>query len=243
MGMKSGGDPGPRRAAGYAAALVRHGARLSTLADGAWLAMRSRGGRLPPEEFYYRQDYLWAKIETDVFCRLVELDRLDFGSLIYTLTDSLGRKYWRYYERGLFGGEPSPEVKRYGEVIPGAYRLVDQGIARLARRVGPAGFFAVISDHGVGAATTEGILLLHGAGVRRGAEIPASSVLDLVPTALTLLGLPVGADMDGRVLDAALEPSYLAAHPVTVIATYDTPENLPRLTAEPEKEMPPDVIK
>jgi hypothetical protein len=42
--------------------------------------------------------------------------------------------------------------------------------------------------------------------------------LDLTPTLLTLLGLPVGRDMDGVVLESLLEPQL----PVTYVETHDT---------------------
>lgn len=50
----------------------------------------------------------------------------------------------------------------------------------------------------------KGMLMLYGAGVERGGRIAESSTLDLAPTMLTLLGLPVPAQMTGRVLGEAL---------------------------------------
>ena len=49
------------------------------------------------------------------------------------------------------------------------------------------------------------------------------SVVDMTPTLLAALGLPVGEDMDGAVLTEVLSPDHLARHPVRQIATY-TPE-------------------
>ncbi len=50
----------------------------------------------------------------------------------------------------------------------------------------------------------KGMLILYGAGVERGASIETSNNLDIAPTILTLLGLPVPAEMTGRVLSEAL---------------------------------------
>ena len=47
------------------------------------------------------------------------------------------------------------------------------------------------------------------------------SIYDIAPTVLTLLGLPVPADSDGRVLVEILEPGFLAEHPVTTLPSYD----------------------
>jgi hypothetical protein len=66
----------------------------------------------------------------------------------------------------------------------------------------------------------EGVVVLKGPGVRKGQRISAS-VLDVVPTLLALLGMPVGEDMDGRVITEAIRPEYLKQHPVTMVPTYD----------------------
>jgi hypothetical protein len=50
-----------------------------------------------------------------------------------------------------------------------------------------------------------GLIILRGAGVRRGAQLGECTNLDLAPTMLHLLGLPIPAHMRGRVLEEALE--------------------------------------
>ncbi len=49
----------------------------------------------------------------------------------------------------------------------------------------------------------EGMLLLHGSGIR-GGLISETNNLDIAPTILTLLGISVPAEMKGRVMDSAL---------------------------------------
>jgi predicted AlkP superfamily phosphohydrolase/phosphomutase len=51
----------------------------------------------------------------------------------------------------------------------------------------------------------EGIFIAQGSGIRSGAELPEASILDLGPTILQLLGEPVPAIMDGRVLMEAFD--------------------------------------
>jgi hypothetical protein len=46
----------------------------------------------------------------------------------------------------------------------------------------------------------DGMLLLYGPGIRRGGHIASCNNLDLAPTLLTLLGLPVPPELKGRVL-------------------------------------------
>jgi hypothetical protein len=50
-----------------------------------------------------------------------------------------------------------------------------------------------------------GLVILRGAGIRRGAQLDECTNLDLAPTMLHLLGLPIPAHMKGRVLEEALE--------------------------------------
>jgi hypothetical protein len=41
---------------------------------------------------------------------------------------------------------------------------------------------------------------MKGAGIKKDERIYGATLLDVTPTVLTLMGLPVGEDMDGRVL-------------------------------------------
>ncbi len=79
--------------------------------------------------------------------------------------------------------------------------------------------------HGEAAAwhARDGMVLFAGKDIRKGGRILGATVLDLVPTLLALYGMPVGEDMDGKILTAALAEEFLAGHPMTAIATYDTP--------------------
>jgi predicted AlkP superfamily phosphohydrolase/phosphomutase len=49
-------------------------------------------------------------------------------------------------------------------------------------------------------------------------------VLDVTPTVLALLGIPVGKDMGGKVLEQLIDEGFLRDHPVRFVATHDTAE-------------------
>ena len=66
----------------------------------------------------------------------------------------------------------------------------------------------------------DGIFIAAGGPIRSGVSVSAS-VLDVTPTILALLGMPVADDMKGRVLKEILEPDFLARHPVRTIASYE----------------------
>jgi predicted AlkP superfamily phosphohydrolase/phosphomutase len=60
----------------------------------------------------------------------------------------------------------------------------------------------------------EGVFLAIGPGIRRGALVDGARIIDITPTILYALGLPVPEDLDGRVLTEAFTSEYLAANPV-----------------------------
>ena len=45
----------------------------------------------------------------------------------------------------------------------------------------------------------------------------ASRIIDLAPTILHLMRLPIPSNMDGNVLEQALTTAYIDAHPVRVV--------------------------
>jgi len=68
----------------------------------------------------------------------------------------------------------------------------------------------------------DGIIIMSGENIRKGTHISNASVLDVTPTILALLGIPVAQDMDGRVLSEAISPEWQKRNPITYIASYDT---------------------
>jgi predicted AlkP superfamily phosphohydrolase/phosphomutase len=70
------------------------------------------------------------------------------------------------------------------------------------------------AEAGGGRHRPEGILLVAGPNVRRGAAIEGARLIDIAPTILYVLGLPIPVDMDGRVLLDLFNPGYAAANPV-----------------------------
>jgi predicted AlkP superfamily phosphohydrolase/phosphomutase len=70
-----------------------------------------------------------------------------------------------------------------------------------------------------------GIVGLMGKGIRPGSHIVDAGILDITPTILYALGMPVGRDMHGRVLTGAFESDFLRNNPVQFIPTYETGEH------------------
>jgi tetratricopeptide (TPR) repeat protein len=108
-------------------------------------------------------------------------------------------------------------------VVNGAYRFHDMMLQTLLELAGPEATVLLVSDHGfhsdhlrprgipdepAGPAVQHrnfGIVALKGAHIKQDERIYGATLLDVTPTILTLFGLPVGEDMDGRVLVQAFE--------------------------------------
>jgi predicted AlkP superfamily phosphohydrolase/phosphomutase len=80
-----------------------------------------------------------------------------------------------------------------------------------------------------------GIFLAQGTGVvRQDRTVAGARIIDLAPTILHLLGVPVPEDMDGQVLEDIFTPGYLAQNPVRSEAVAATPAPV----WQPEEENP-----
>jgi predicted AlkP superfamily phosphohydrolase/phosphomutase len=60
----------------------------------------------------------------------------------------------------------------------------------------------------------QGLFFVHGQGIRKGREIVGANIIDMAPTILHLLGLPVPKGMEGKVLTEVLEPNVMGLNPV-----------------------------
>ena len=61
----------------------------------------------------------------------------------------------------------------------------------------------------------DGILIMKGPSVQNGRHITNAGIIDIAPTVLYLMGIPVPEDMDGKVIQEAVVPSYLNSHPIS----------------------------
>lgn len=64
-------------------------------------------------------------------------------------------------------------------------------------------------------------IIMAGPHVRRSETIENATALDITPTILSLMDLPVAGDMDGRPIVRAFEPDTWTLHPLTSIDTYE----------------------
>jgi predicted AlkP superfamily phosphohydrolase/phosphomutase len=59
----------------------------------------------------------------------------------------------------------------------------------------------------------DGVFIMAGGPTRRGHAFTGAQIIDVAPTVLYLMGLPIPGDMDGRPLFDAVDPAFVASHP------------------------------
>jgi predicted AlkP superfamily phosphohydrolase/phosphomutase len=125
---------------------------------------------------------------------------------------------------------PSPDERREGrEALERYYAYTDAMIGLLLEHYRPDDLVMVLSDHGFeagseigiltgvhrGEAALDGVLFARGAGLPSGERIDGIGILDVTPTILAWLRLPVGEDMDGR------PAAFVGGERVERVATHD----------------------
>jgi predicted AlkP superfamily phosphohydrolase/phosphomutase/tetratricopeptide (TPR) repeat protein len=158
----------------------------------------------------------------------------DFLAVYYNGIDHFCHAFMHYYPPRMEGiSEEKFEI--YKNVVNGAYRFHDMMLQALLELAGPDVTVVLVSDHGfhsdhlrprgiprepAGPAVQHrqfGIICMKGPHIKHDERIYGATLLDVTPTILTLFGLPVGEDMDGRVLAQAFEQPP----PITRIASWE----------------------
>jgi predicted AlkP superfamily phosphohydrolase/phosphomutase/tetratricopeptide (TPR) repeat protein len=148
---------------------------------------------------------------------LLEHEPWDFATVYLHGIDLICHDFMQFHpprRAGIY----EPEFEHYSDVVNNGYRMHDAMLGRLLHLAGEDTTVIVVSDHGFKSDHTRpvvvpnvptgiaawhrvnGILAMRGPGLRADELIHGASLLDITPTILALFGLPVAADMDGRVL-------------------------------------------
>jgi predicted AlkP superfamily phosphohydrolase/phosphomutase len=102
----------------------------------------------------------------------------------------------------------------YVEVLPDIVLDMGNNPYLVSSRVAGTSLIEDHPAHGGGKHAPDGIFVAFGSAMERRKDIGTVSILDVAPTVLYAMDLPVADDMDGRVLSQAFLPAYAAARPV-----------------------------
>lgn len=118
------------------------------------------------------------------------------------------------------------DYDNFNGIVEAGYRFHDMMLERILDLVDDETTIFLISDHGFhsdhlrptaipnepsGPAfehSPYGVFVAKGPGIRKNAEISGGSIIDITPTLLSYYGLPVGSDMEGKVLNACFDPIF-----------------------------------
>ncbi|MCA1584027.1 MAG: alkaline phosphatase family protein [Acidobacteria bacterium] len=167
--------------------------------------------------------------------------RARFLAVRFPGVDAVGHHYLRYANPTPFGDVTDAERRQLGRVLEQYYAFLDQIVERALIALEPADLLLVVSAFGMEPLSPgkrllerlvgnraisgtherapDGFLLAYGAAVAPGRPSRAS-VLDVTPTVLYYLGLPVGRDMDGYARADLFTSSFTGSRPITFIPSY-----------------------
>jgi len=188
-----------------------------------------------------------------------------FFVICYQGLDVVGHAFTRFARPERFGDVTSIEVRRYGAVVDRYAAYLGDRVGEAAAALRPGEVLLVISGYGMEpvrlwqralsgltgerpvpsgthAGAPDGFLLAVGDGIKAGALVSNGSVLDVTPTILYLMGLPVARDMEGRVLTEIVEEEFARAHPLSFIPSYESLAVTPSRPAGSEPPPLPDEV-
>jgi tetratricopeptide (TPR) repeat protein/predicted AlkP superfamily phosphohydrolase/phosphomutase len=176
----------------------------------------------------------------NVMDRLYKSRRPDLFGVYFEFTDSVCHLLMRYMKPPMAGVD-AEDYERYGGGIAADYAEADRILGDVLAMVDDSTVVMIVSDHGfksgdlrpltdsrVGFGQAiewhriDGSIALYGSMVKPGFQLTGASVLDVAPTILYLLGLPVDRKMTGKVLLDAFDDSWVENHPVTYTTEYDS---------------------
>ena len=148
---------------------------------------------------------------------VMENEPWDFMAVYYDAIDHFGHAFMHFHPPKM-ENVPEDLFEMYKGVINGGYLYHDMMLERLLHLAGADTTVILLSDHGfhpdhlrpkgipkepAGPAVQHreyGIFCMKGPLIKKDERVYGASLLDICPTILTLFGLPIGTDMDGRPL-------------------------------------------
>jgi len=188
-----------------------------------------------------------SSVEADRVHHLLarELDAAEHVRLLavrYAGLDAVGHYYLRYADPASFGDVSEEERRRFGRVLDDYYAFVDGLVGDTLTRMGRDDLLMVVSGFGMEAQTPgkrllerlvgdprfngthergpDGFLLAYGSSVAP-ARQARGAVVDVAPTLLYFLGLPVARDMDGVVRTDVFTREFNEQKTITFIPSYE----------------------
>lgn len=154
--------------------------------------------------------------------------------------------FYKYSFPELFEEVNQEEINKYGSVIERYYQFYDEVIGKFLASKKDNELLVVFSHHGIDYLplwkrmvelalgnprisayhedAPKGVVFFYGKSISPGKNIEGMKIIDMAPTFLHYLGLPLGKDMDGIVNSSIFKSSFNIENPVLYISSYDEVE-------------------
>jgi arylsulfatase A-like enzyme len=154
--------------------------------------------------------------------------------------------FYKYSNPEQFGSINQEEISQYGPVISRYYEYYDQIIGKYLASLKDNDLLVVYSSFGVEPLplwkrfvewilgnpdvsayhedTPAGVVFFFGNGIEKRNTVEGMKIVDIAPTILYYLGLPVGKDMDGIVQSPVFVREFTAENPIFYIGSYEETE-------------------
>jgi predicted AlkP superfamily phosphohydrolase/phosphomutase len=156
--------------------------------------------------------------------------------------DTAGHRHYDESQPSAFRDGSEAERRGRAQQLERAYAAVDREVGTAMGSLAPGDLLLVISGFGMQRLNPakevlayvlrdpimrgtherapDGFLLAYGTPVQQG-RAPRGSIVDVAPTVLYFLGLPVGRDMDGFARTDLFTGAFTGERPIAFIATHD----------------------
>lgn len=182
-------------------------------------------------------DEFYGRAARDVIAQYpVQLEAVRYQGL-----DSAGHHYLKYAQPRAFGDVSDKERQQHSAVLDRAYASVDGEIGAAIERQSPGDLLLVISGFGMQPVTPikhlaarvlrdpdvsgthenapDGFMLAYGTPVAAGRK-QRGSIVDVTPTILYFIGVPIGRDMDGYARADLFTRAFTIERPITFIPSH-----------------------
>lgn len=165
---------------------------------------------------------------------LFDREPLDLFAVYFGGADVASHRFWKFANpEAMPYGVTDDEATVLGRVIDAYYTHLDAMVGEYLERLDANDTLVILSDHGFkpvlvprrptasGSHRMKGIIAFWGRGIRRGGTIDDAGLLDVLPTLLTLVDVPLSMDLEGRVLEQALDPAWALYHRPRFVDEYE----------------------
>jgi tetratricopeptide (TPR) repeat protein len=147
----------------------------------------------------------------------LEQEEWDFAAIYWDTIDHFCHGFMNFSPPQMKGIKDD-DFQNYRYVVDGAYKLMDLMLSRLLNMIDENCTVILISDHGFKSGDLRtpytpnepagpahhhrnvGIFCAMGPDIRKDEIVYGASLLDITPTILSIMGIPIGEDMDGKPL-------------------------------------------